>query len=100
MPRIRSLPVSTFALLGALASCGITGPDVEADGTVRFIEIEGGCWIIEAGDVTFLPINLPEPFQVDGLAVDFEAEERTDLSSICQLGIIVELTEIRRADSS
>jgi len=86
--------VSGFVLAAALASCGITGPDVEADGTVRFVDVEGGCWGIETDDVMYEPINLRESFRIDGLEVDFEAEERTDLSSICQIGVIVELTEI------
>ena len=43
------------------------------------------------------PIDLPADFRVDGLAVFFEANERTDLASICQVGRIVELDFIQVA---
>jgi len=94
MTHARAALVS-LVLAAALASCGITGPDVEADGTVRFLDVEGGCWGIETDDVMYEPINLPESFKTDGLEVDFEAEER-DLGSFCMIGVIVELTEIER----
>ena len=77
------------------AACGITDPDFEDDGVVRFIGVEGGCWAIDVGEVRLEPINLTEEFRVDGLLVHFEAEERTDLASICQIGQIVELKSIR-----
>jgi hypothetical protein len=68
---------------------------LDQDGVVLFLEIEGGCWVIDAGPVRLEPINLTEEFQVDGLLVSFQAVERTDLASICQVGQIVELTSIR-----
>ena len=77
------------------AACGVTDPDFEDDGVVRFVEVEGGCWVIDAGEVTLEPTNLTQEFQVDGLPVYFEAEERPDLASYCQVGQIVELKSIR-----
>ncbi len=84
-----------LALATLPAACGIADPDFEDDGVVRFIDVEGGCWVIDAGTVRLEPINLTEEFRIDGLLVYFEADERTDVASICQVGQIVELTSIR-----
>ncbi|MDA0329862.1 MAG: hypothetical protein O2958_12755 [Gemmatimonadetes bacterium] len=40
------------------------------------------------------PINLPEAFRVDGLVVNYDADPRPDLASICQIGQLIELTRI------
>lgn len=80
------------------AACGITGPDFETDGIVRFVDVEGGCWVIDAGEATLEPINLTEDFRSDGLRVSFVAEQRNDLASICQVGQLVELSSIRVRD--
>ncbi len=91
-PQSRRALIPFFVLLG---SCQITDPDVEANGVVRFHDVEGGCWAIEASGETLEPINLPGEFQVDGLSVVFEATVRTDLATICQVGRIVELDFIQ-----
>ncbi|KPJ61703.1 MAG: hypothetical protein AMJ46_00285 [Latescibacteria bacterium DG_63] len=67
------------------------------EGTVQFLDIEGGCWRIAGNDgVNYEPINLPEEFKEDGLAVRFKVKYRDDLVSICMVGRIVELLSIRR----
>ena len=76
-----------------VAACGILEPDVQADGTVRFDTIEGGCWLIDTADATYDPINLAEEFQVDGLRVRFEATIPDDMAHFCP-GVIVEITSI------
>ena len=86
--------VPIFVLVG---SCGLTEPDFESEGTVRFVDVEGGCWIIDTADERLEPIDLPADFRVDGLRVFFEANERSDLASICQVGRIVELDFIQVA---
>lgn len=80
-------------LVLSLASCGIVEPDVQATGTVRFDPIEGGCWLIQTSDATYDPVDLAEPFRVDGLRVRFEAELRSDLAHFCP-GVIIEITSI------
>jgi hypothetical protein len=81
-----------FFTLGS--SCDVTTPDLDQVGTVRFIDVEGGCWAIETDDATYEPINLPAELRVDGLDVAFEATVRDDLASICMVGQIVELLRI------
>jgi hypothetical protein len=92
------------ALAIAATGCGLTDPGLDETGTVRFFEIEGGCWVIDATDtdtgatVRLEPTNLPEQLRVDGLKVRFEAHPRPDLASICMVGQIVELTGIEAVD--
>jgi len=78
-------------------ACGVVEVD-ESDsadaGIVRFVDVEGGCWVIDSPTDRYEPINLDESFRVDGLFVAFSAVDRADLASICQVGRIVEITEI------
>jgi hypothetical protein len=85
------------ALAFALVGCDVTDvgeADISGNGVVTFVAVEGGCWTIDAGAERYEPINLDEAFQVDGLAVVFEANDRPDLASICQVGRLVEITSI------
>ena len=67
------------------------------EGVVQFVEVEGGCWKIEGNDgVSYEPINLPEEFREDGIAVLFEAKHRKNLASACMVGKIIELTSIQQ----
>lgn len=91
----RVLRVGLIMVELVVAGCGNRGPDFDGDGVVRFIDLEGGCWVIVVGDTKLEPINLTEEFQTDGLLVSFEAEERTDLATYCMVGRIVELSSIR-----
>ncbi len=93
--RPRAFFSAALALLTLGASCGITTPELDEVGAVEFIDIEGGCWVIETADETYEPINLPESLRTDGLGVTFQAQEREDLASICMVGTIVELLRIQ-----
>jgi hypothetical protein len=83
-----------LALLTLGFSCDVTTPDLAEVGTVRFIEIEGGCWVIETSDAIYEPTNLPAALRTDGLGVTFQATVRDDLASICMVGQIVDLLRI------
>ncbi|MDH3208307.1 MAG: hypothetical protein OEO79_17025 [Gemmatimonadota bacterium] len=86
-----------FGLVGLavlVGACGLTDPAFDADGVVRFVDVEGGCWGIDSAGQRLEPINLPERFRVDGLRVSFQAEDAADVASICQIGRLVRLTEI------
>lgn len=87
---LRAVVLSVFLTLGA---CGVTDPDLDVEGVVRFVAVEGGCWAIDVGDERVEPINLPEAFQRDGLEVTFSANE-VDAMSICQIGRLVQIQAI------
>ena len=76
----------------------ITTPDFDEVGTIRFVNLEGGCWVIETETERLLPINLAEALRVDGLVVTFEADRLQDVVTFCQVGIPVELLRIRQLD--
>ncbi len=77
----------------------------EITGTVRYSDIEGGCWYIDAnqecaGDkcpLSFLPsyepVNLPAALKKDGTKARFTLEIQQDIASICQIGPSVKILE-------
>jgi hypothetical protein len=91
----RSFFAIALALFTLGFSCDVTTPDLSEVGTVRFLEIEGGCWVIETSDAVYEPTNLPEALREDGLGVTFQATVRDDLASICMVGPIVQLHRIQ-----
>jgi hypothetical protein len=96
--RIRSWYLALLASVVTGTSCGITTPEIDAVGTVRFVGLEGGCWVIETAQEVYEPLNLPAEMRTDGLAVEFEAVERDDVASICMVGTLIELLRIRPAE--
>jgi hypothetical protein len=95
------------ALLTVLVvpGCGILDQDddtneIEAEGVVEFVGVEGGCWTIRSGNVVYEPIELPEEMKIEGLAVEFEGDLPNDLTSICQVGTLIDLEEIEVASGS
>jgi hypothetical protein len=92
--KTRLLLALSLALFTLGSSCDVTTPDLSEVGTVRFIDIEGGCWVIQTSEAIYEPTNLPAELRVDGLGVTFQATVRDDLASICMVGQIVELLRI------
>jgi len=67
------------------------------NGTIRFIEVEGGCWaLLVNDDLQYEPLGLPAAFRVDGLAVRALLILRDDLSSICMVGRVAEVLDIEQ----
>lgn len=81
-----------------VAACNGVRPDDETKqtmtGTIQYIDLEGGFFGIVADDgAKYLPINLDEAFQKDGMRVRFEAEP-VDVMTIYQWGTPVRLLSI------
>ncbi len=105
---------NTRSLIGLMActllvlACGkdelvppnLTVDDPEAfviDGTVHFLNIEGGCWVIETQDgARYEPFGMPLEFETDGLRVRAAVKPKRDALSICMVGTLVEVVEIDR----
>jgi hypothetical protein len=87
---------ATFTTL--IFQFGCAGPTaapgtIRADGTVeRSVE---GCFRIVTSDRIFQPLSLTTEFQVDGLAVRFEAKLKPTFNT-CMAGETVELLHIER----
>ncbi|NYT21650.1 MAG: META domain-containing protein, partial [Methanomicrobiales archaeon] len=81
-----------------LISCEKIDRTFSKQGTVRFIDLEGGFYgIVTATGEQYLPMNLAPEFSVDGFAVEFTARERLDLSTTEMWGVPVELISISAA---
>ncbi len=110
MPMTRahpSYPVILLTLLGAVIACGCMaagGEDepanrISGNGTITYVDLEGGFYGITAGAERYLPVNLPEEFRQDGLQVRFVADVLTDTVTIQQWGTPIELLEIEVDDT-
>ena len=93
-----ALLVAAILLAVTVASCGLLEPEITGTGTIVFLDIEGGCWVIDTVDERYSPFNLPFNKEVDGLEVDFEGAPRPDLTGFCP-GVIIELTYIEEVDA-
>lgn len=71
-------------------------PLMQITGTVAYVEVEGGFYVIRSDDgVQYDPINLPAEFRQDGMSVEAEAIRRDDMASYHMAGPLVELLRIR-----
>lgn len=64
--------------------------------TVRYLPLEGGCWVLQSGGTNYEPINLPASYRVDGLRVNVRFRHRDDMASVCMVGPIVSIESISR----
>jgi hypothetical protein len=90
--------------LALTLGCGASGPTnplatharAVVDVTVRYVNLEGGCWTLEAAKtVRYLPLNLPDQFRHDGLNVHADLVRRDDYASTCMVGPVVEILSIQ-----
>jgi len=84
-----------------MAAGGEDGPAdrVSGNGTVTYVDLEGGFYGITAAGGRYLPVNLPAEYQQDGLRVRFVADVLEDTVTLQQWGTPVELVEIEVADT-
>lgn len=91
MKRI-SLFLLTISCLTLLACA--TGKD-KTSGTITYLDFEGGFYgIITEDNTKLLPINLDEAYWINGKKIKFNYTEKTDMMSIHQWGILVEISGI------
>ena len=62
--------------------------------TVRFVDLEGGCWALETEAGTYSPTSLPPRFRVSGLAVYIVAHG-SPTYDFCMIAPLVWLDSIR-----
>ena len=82
---------------GALACTDrqITAPGPGVNATVRFLNLEGGCWTITPDErVHYLPLNLTAEFRRDGLRIRVDFVQRNDYASVCQVGPVIQIRSI------
>lgn len=69
----------------------------ERQGTIRFVDIEGGCWLIEAASERIQPLDLSREFMIDGLSVVFAVRDAPGVLTTCQAGIPMYVHSMRRS---
>lgn len=98
--RALALLLALGLTLGACGSAdtGTSNPDAfSVQGTIEFLELEGGCWSILAPDSTrYEPVDVSDQFRHHGLRIRATIKLRTDLGSFCMIGPIVEILSIER----
>jgi hypothetical protein len=71
------------------------GQVLTTDATIRFINLEGGCWAIEtAPGERYEPVNLAAGFRTDGLQVHVVLRDAPDMAGICMIGPFVSIDRI------
>lgn len=91
-----------LGLLVVLPACSVLWPggdehELRFDGTITYVTIEGGAWVIEGDDgTTYEPINLAGEHEEEGRRVRVWADRRDDLVSFLQVGPIIEIDRIRK----
>lgn len=72
---------------------------VVSDGTIRQIEVEGGCWVIDDAEGNrYELLELAQELRSDDLRVSAVLRPRPDMASICQVGQLVEVVSIEPND--
>lgn len=72
-------------------------PAVEGEAaTVRFVNVETGCWVLETNAGRVQPIDLPESFRVDGLQVNVLLRDAPAMMSLCQVGPLKTVEKITK----
>jgi hypothetical protein len=96
----RTGPISPLDVLDPPADQVAPAPAedfVRITGTVHRLDLEGGVYVIRTDDGTqYRPIELPEEFRVEGLAVEVEAKRRDDVLTVDMAGQAIELLDIRK----
>lgn len=95
---MRIVVIAAATLLIGATNCrlNVNEPSpVVIDATVRLVNVEGGCWVLETrSGRRYEAAGLPAEFREDGLEVTVELQRRPDLASLCQLGTMVEVLSI------
>ncbi len=93
--RLAAIVVGGFlalTLIGGVAywstqrSSGLPKGGVTLSATVKFIGVEGGCWMLKTKYGLFLAPNLPKEFRVDGLKVTAKAQLAVSQAHYCPMG--------------
>jgi len=80
-------------LLLAMGACQQTEVQ-RIEGTVHLLNIEGGCWVIETAEGRVQPLDLPQQYQREGLAVAARVRDVKDVLTSCQAGTLKQIEKI------
>lgn len=71
--------------------------ELQFEGLVQHLQLEGGAWVIESKDgTTYDPRNLPDEYKEEGLPVSVWANRLEDQVGIRMVGPIISIERIER----
>ena len=86
---------STSETIDPFANNTIEGSFKDIQGTVQYIDLEGGFWaIITESNEKYNPMNLPDRFPKEDLKVAVKAKLRYDVGSVHIFGNIMKIQSI------
>ncbi len=71
-----------------------TNQVIRTNATVRFVDIEGGCWILQTPGGDYEPANLPARYRVNGQGVHV-VFRGSRMGSFCMVAPVVTLDSVR-----
>lgn len=98
MPKLTAVMMLAALVLG-IGACSSVAPaeeEITTRATVRFVNVEGGCWRLDAVDGRrYDPIGLPAAFRTDGRRVVVRLGFTGTLGSFCMVGELARVVDIR-----
>ena len=95
MSRFPCALVLGVTMTGCLSPVGPTDL-LTTTATVRFVNVEGGCWRLDGNDgARYEPVGLPPAFRIDGRPVTVTLRFPKNLGSFCMVGRLTEVVAIR-----
>lgn len=80
------------------ASPGRAGAgEITVTGQVEFLEIEGGCLVLRVGPQVYQLMGVDRQAAQPGTQLTVRGRVRTDIATICQVGPVLEVVEVRPA---
>lgn len=88
---LKQFVAGTAIVAVAMTACGSRPPAAGAapegePATMRFVQVETGCWVIETKTERVQPVELAEEFKVDGLEVTVVLRDAPAMMGVCQVG--------------
>ncbi len=105
-----ALPFAIGLLLPLVLACSSPQPDptikgaIVVSGTINHVAIEGGCWLLQAGDkldtmtAYLIEGDDIEEILVDGAKVTVQLVPRPNAASFCQMGIVATVVKILKVE--
>jgi len=86
----KKLVIGLVFILLFVSFSGCTDDYVNGSGTIQFNDFEGGFYgFVSDDDEKYVPINLPEEFEKEGIRIKYTLKILEDQPSIYQWGVMV-----------
>jgi hypothetical protein len=97
MMQIRMLPALVLVMVATACS---VAPRDKADpaalsAVVRYLQLEGGCWVLETPGGKVQPLDLPAELRRDGQRVVVVLADAPDVMTTCQAGPVKRIVSIK-----